>query len=149
MLCERQNRDIISAVSSSPIIIPFPLFFILKKKTIHRKMNFRKQNMVLYKGRKMTQSCSSLASYSFHGKHQIFEHQYVSKPVLSACLIQAWLWYYEHGSEYLNTGPLTCPWWVNFASGQVGLQFTCPDGQVEIFEKYETHYNIFPTCHKI
>ena len=32
---------------------------------------------------------------------------------------------------------------MNIASGQVGLQNTCPDGQVEILEKYQKYCNIF------
>ena len=36
------------------------------------------------------------------------------------------------GSQYLNTSPLVQ---VNFASGQVDFQFTCPDEQFEILER--------------
>ena len=43
-------------------------------------------------------------------------------------------------SEYLNTHP----WWVNIASKRVELQLTCPDGQVEILEKYQKYRNILP-----
>ena len=43
------------------------------------------------------------------------------------------------GSEYLNTRPRQ----VNFVSGQVDLQLTCPDGQVEILEIYQKYCIIF------
>ena len=59
-----------------------------------------------------------------------------SNPATTKWAYWGWQWISQHSS--------TREWWVNFPSGQADLQLTCPDGQVEILEKYQKYCNILP-----